>query len=95
MQSHRWKLLLFFSIALGWGAINLSPSQASEVRSENIKVVTSETLAQSLNPEDPFTDFQTLNSASSSMEQVTSVSQLTDVKPTDWAFQALQSLVER
>lgn len=29
------------------------------------------------------------------MEQVTSVSQLRDVKPTDWAFQALQSLVER
>ncbi|HEY9656599.1 MAG TPA: iron uptake porin, partial [Crinalium sp.] len=29
------------------------------------------------------------------MEQVTSVSQLTDVQPTDWAFQALQSLVER
>jgi hypothetical protein len=29
------------------------------------------------------------------MDQVTSVSQLTDVKPTDWAFQALQSLVER
>jgi hypothetical protein len=27
--------------------------------------------------------------------QLTSVSQLTDVKPTDWAFQALQSLVER
>lgn len=29
------------------------------------------------------------------MAQVTSVSQLSDVKPTDWAFQALQSLVER
>ncbi|MEG4285673.1 iron uptake porin [Microcoleus sp. A006_D1] len=28
-------------------------------------------------------------------EQVTSVSQLSDVKPTEWAFQALQSLVER
>ena len=28
-------------------------------------------------------------------EQVTSVSQLSDVQPTDWAFQALQSLVER
>ncbi len=27
--------------------------------------------------------------------QITSVSQLSDVKPTDWAFQALQSLVER
>ncbi len=31
----------------------------------------------------------------SGLEQVTSVSQLTDVRPTDWAFQALQSLVER
>ena len=29
------------------------------------------------------------------MNQVTSVSQLSDVRPTDWAFQALQSLVER
>ncbi|MBD2078782.1 iron uptake porin [Leptolyngbya sp. FACHB-17] len=29
------------------------------------------------------------------LEQVTSVSQLSDVRPTDWAFQALQSLVER
>ncbi len=33
--------------------------------------------------------------AYNSIEQVTSVSQLSDVKPTDWAFQALQSLVER
>jgi hypothetical protein len=30
-----------------------------------------------------------------SESQVTSVSQLSDVQPTDWAFQALQSLVER
>ncbi|OUL29020.1 hypothetical protein BV372_24065 [Nostoc sp. T09] len=30
-----------------------------------------------------------------SMSQVTSVSQFSDVQPTDWAFQALQSLVER
>jgi hypothetical protein len=29
------------------------------------------------------------------ISQVTSVSQLADVQPTDWAFQALQSLVER
>ncbi|MDX2232217.1 MAG: iron uptake porin [Leptolyngbyaceae cyanobacterium bins.349] len=32
---------------------------------------------------------------SGSLNQVTSVSQFTDVNPTDWAFQALQSLVER
>ncbi|MBE9042157.1 carbohydrate porin, partial [Oscillatoriales cyanobacterium LEGE 11467] len=37
------------------------------------------------------TELETLDS----MEQVTSVSQLSDVQPTDWAFQALQSLVER
>jgi hypothetical protein len=32
---------------------------------------------------------------SQEMAQLTSVSQLSDVQPTDWAFQALQSLVER
>ena len=35
------------------------------------------------------------NDTNDPMAQVTSVSQLSDVKPTDWAFQALQSLVER
>ena len=30
-----------------------------------------------------------------SSEQVTSITQLTDVKPTDWAYQALSNLVER
>ncbi|QHG20625.1 iron uptake porin [Nostoc sp. ATCC 53789] len=34
-------------------------------------------------------------SSAENIRQVTSVSQLSDVKPTDWAFQALQSLVER
>ncbi|MGA7932044.1 MAG: iron uptake porin [Kovacikia sp.] len=35
------------------------------------------------------------NAEAGAFDQVTSVSQLADVKPTDWAFQALQSLVER
>lgn len=34
-------------------------------------------------------------SKKNSLAQVTSVSELSDVKPTDWAFQAVQSLVER
>ncbi|MBE8966217.1 iron uptake porin [Nostocales cyanobacterium LEGE 12452] len=34
-------------------------------------------------------------SQGNSQSQVTSVSQFSDVQPTDWAFQALQSLVER
>ena len=33
--------------------------------------------------------------AATTQDQVTSISQLSDVQPTDWAFQALQSLVER
>jgi Carbohydrate-selective porin, OprB family/S-layer homology domain len=35
------------------------------------------------------------NPAATTAQNVTSVSQLSDVKPTDWAFTALQSLVER
>ena len=42
---------------------------------------------------EPATPLGNLNTGD--MAQVTSVSQLSDVKPTDWAFQALQSLVER
>jgi hypothetical protein len=41
----------------------------------------------SLSPQSPDSD--------NSMSQVTSVSQLKDVQPSDWAFAALQSLVER
>ncbi len=36
-----------------------------------------------------------LSEETTPMAQVTSVSQFSDVQPTDWAFQALQSLVER
>ncbi|WP_088241864.1 iron uptake porin [Calothrix rhizosoleniae] len=38
---------------------------------------------------------QLTQESSQEMGQVTSVSQFSDVQPTDWAFQALQSLVER
>jgi len=43
----------------------------------------------------PDPDFVPLANDLDTLEQVTSVSQLSDVQPTDWAFQALQSLVER
>jgi hypothetical protein len=42
-----------------------------------------------------YSPFPTPQSNDDSMAQVTSVSQLKDIQPTDWAFQALQSLVER
>ena len=41
-------------------------------------------------PADP-----SLHASETSLGQVTSVSQLSDVQPDDWAFQAIQSLVER
>jgi Carbohydrate-selective porin, OprB family/S-layer homology domain len=43
----------------------------------------------------PYGTFQVVQTEDAAEAQVTSVSQLSDVQPTDWAFQALQSLVER
>jgi BMFP domain-containing protein YqiC len=47
-----------------------------------------------INSQVPVTTIESLTQQNS-IPQVTSVSQLSDVQPTDWAFQALQSLVER
>ncbi|HLO85039.1 MAG TPA: iron uptake porin [Nostocaceae cyanobacterium] len=61
-----------------------SPQPNPSQDSETITNIKSENQQQSSN-----------SSTENSIEQVTSVSQLSDVQPTDWAFQALQSLVER
>jgi hypothetical protein len=45
--------------------------------------------------EEPIPAAPTTPAAPNSAAQVTSVGQLADVKPTDWAYQAVQSLVER
>lgn len=52
------------------------------------------TIAQTIQPESTQVT-PTAVVANDSIGQVTSVSQLSDVKPTDWAFEALQSLIER
>lgn len=51
-------------------------------------------LGQTIAPTSPVLPVSKSSQGESSA-QVTSVSQLSDVKTTDWAFQALQSLVER
>ncbi len=51
------------------------------------KIETTPVLSDSINSDE--------SEETTPMEQVTSVSQLTDVQPNDWAFEALQSLVER
>jgi len=55
-------------------------------------------LEETVTPEQPIPTWEELNQdtqENSAMSQVTSVSQLSDLRPDDWAFQALQSLVER
>ncbi len=81
------------------------PVSAAEPQTEAFpaiasKVPLSQTFANASLADQPVTTTRDLFAADTAigddgMEQVTSVSQLTDVKPTDWAFQALQSLVER
>ncbi|HEY9834778.1 MAG TPA: iron uptake porin [Stenomitos sp.] len=64
------------------------------------------TLAQQVNTSDKTTpesgevlqqiqEYQENNGSADSIDQVTNVTQLSDVRPTDWAYEALRSLVER
>ncbi|MBW4537866.1 MAG: iron uptake porin [Myxacorys chilensis ATA2-1-KO14] len=75
------------TVASGVGAAEVSSS------SKSIETAQTESLAQPVSDETP--SVADLSTDKSSLDQVTSVSQLSDVRPTDWAFQALQSLVER
>jgi len=55
-------------------------------------------IAEQVSPTQPNQDSAEMSEAFSpeeAMTEVTSVSQLSDVQPTDWAFQVLRSLVER
>ncbi|MEA5583298.1 iron uptake porin [Nodularia harveyana UHCC-0300] len=69
-----------------WNALKISPAIAIALFSGN------SALAGEVNK---VTTVAQLSQESDNMGQVTSVSQFSDVQPTDWAFQALQSLVER
>ena len=76
-----------------------SGTETPSVFSASLESQETQTLAQAQQTEDNV--LQEVNQYSSegqengSQSQVTSVSQFSDVQPTDWAFQALQSLVER
>lgn len=59
-------------------------------------IASADALAQEATSVDALTQINEYSlEGQTSVGQVTSVSQLSDVQPTDWAFQALQSLVER
>lgn len=69
-----------------WNALKVSPAIALAFFTAN------SALAVEVNQ---VTTVAQLSQETDSIGQVTSVSQFSDVQPTDWAFQALQSLVER
>ncbi|MFN9169391.1 MAG: iron uptake porin [Dolichospermum sp.] len=71
---------------------SLETSSATEV-SQEPEVLVKETKAAQFLAQAKVNRFS--NENNNSQSQVTSVSQFSDVQPTDWAFQALQSLVER
>ncbi len=77
--------LILLGLQLSYGAIAVSAEPKSEIKSE-LKSAVSQLSAEIRH--------DTIDT-NTTAQNVTSVSQLSDVRPTDWAFTALQSLVER
>ncbi|RCJ31995.1 hypothetical protein A6770_19290 [Nostoc minutum NIES-26] len=71
-----------------WNVLKVSPVVVAATF-----FVANSTLAAEVNEQ--ATSVAQLSQETDNLGQVTSVSQFSDVQPTDWAFQALQSLVER
>ncbi|MBW4558596.1 MAG: iron uptake porin [Trichormus sp. ATA11-4-KO1] len=75
-----------------WNVLKVSPVIAATFLTAN-SALAAEVNEQVTN--EPVTNVSQLSQETNNIGQVTSVSQFSDVQPTDWAFQALQSLVER
>ncbi len=86
MKSNFWKSVKLTPLLVGASFLATSQVQANEIAQVN-----TEGDAQIINQLDDYSS----EGGTSSKDQVTSVSQLRDVSPTDWAFEALRSLVER
>ncbi|MFM2064623.1 MAG: hypothetical protein RLZZ507_4294 [Cyanobacteriota bacterium] len=72
-----------------WNVLKVSPAIAATLLSANSAI------AAEVEINEQATSVASLSQETNSIGQVTSVSQFSDVQPSDWAFQALQSLVER
>lgn len=86
-----WMMLLTTPIMFSvWLDKSVAIAQSLPTATESVSADSIDTdSAATLNQLEQYTQ------PTSDIAQVTSVSQLSDVQPTDWAFQALQSLVER
>ncbi|PZV11466.1 MAG: S-layer protein [Pseudanabaena sp.] len=88
--------LVLLGLPLSLGTLAVSAQTSDSTSSKNTA------RSEATNTSQLFADIQrdTINAGNSNQtssvaQNVTSVSQLSDVRPTDWAFTALQSLVER
>lgn len=84
MSKTLWRLLLVAPAFLGVAFVSSANAQTATESADSFDTSTLQQISA-----------YGAEGASSNLGQVTSVSQFTDVRPTDWAFQALQSLVER
>ena len=101
------KTLIFAAIATASVIANVASVKAETTDSKTANPLAESSHEQQVNPLAQITDSNLKNRNSEpgffydnageteEQNQVTSVSQLSDIQPTDWAFQALQSLVER
>jgi len=80
MKKPLWNVFKLSPLVVAASFLAVNSARAAEVKAE-VKEQT--------------TSVSQLSQEANSIGQVTSVSQFSDVQPTDWAFQALQSLVER
>jgi len=103
MKKLFWNTLKLSPVILGATLLVANRTQAAEVPA--VQVAQADTNTSQAVQQAPEADnsaasdltsvAQLSNQTPETLAQVTSVSQLSDVQPTDWAFQALQSLVER
>lgn len=95
----RMKNLIFKSLFLVGGSFAyFSTVSSTALANETIvdETVPLSTLSGDTENNSPYSTFQVIGADEEAEQgQVTSVSQLSDVQATDWAYQALQSLVER
>lgn len=83
------------SLLILGGALALSSFATAALAAETTDSLTTAATPSVQPSAAPFSTFQVIQADEQEQSQVTAVSQLSDVQPTDWAFQALQSLVER
>jgi hypothetical protein len=100
MSNLLWKSLLVSPAVLGAtvllsGTAIAAPNSNTEVSTETEVAQQPVILAQRTDSLNQVQRYSNEGKGQQEQSQVTSVSQFSDVQPTDWAFQALQSLVER